>query len=124
MQKYKAIISDFDGTLAGRDGVISTKLVEAIHTWMNAGNHFSIATGRQFIHIKDQCKVLGLTTPQIVRGASEIVDPITEKIIWHEYISKEDIKPLIHILTPNQIPFSVEKVYKQHSHVILSDALR
>lgn len=109
MQTFQAIVSDFDGTLAGRGGIMSSNVVAAIRSWIHSGRHFSVATGRQFTHLKAQFQLLGLTSPQIVRGASEIVDPTTGTIIWHEYIPREDIKKLVKLLIDNKIPFSVER---------------
>ncbi len=39
MNKYKLIVSDFDGTLAGRDEVISEKVTDAIKKWEESGRH-------------------------------------------------------------------------------------
>ncbi|MFI5265561.1 MAG: HAD family hydrolase, partial [Candidatus Levyibacteriota bacterium] len=82
MKTYKLIIADFDGTLAGRDGIISKTVEEAIRKWRKAGGDFSIATGRQYAMIQDEVDKLGITTPQITRGGAEIVDPKTGKVIY------------------------------------------
>ncbi|MCA9059774.1 MAG: HAD hydrolase family protein [Planctomycetaceae bacterium] len=48
MNKYKLIISDFDGTLTRHDHSLSPKVIEAVKKWIYAGNHFFFFFGRQF----------------------------------------------------------------------------
>lgn len=106
---FKAIICDFDGTLVGKDDTISLTVQKEISNWISEGKHFCIATGRQYIHIKDVCSILKLKSPQIVRGGSEIVDPITGKIIYSQYLDSHDLRNLIELLKINSIPFTVEQ---------------
>ncbi len=106
---YKVIASDFDGTLAGVDWQISSKVSNSIQQWISQGNHFSISTGKQYKHIQHECKRLNLTDPQIVRGGTEIVDPQTGKIIYSEYFKSKDLKKLIQILLESKYPFTAEK---------------
>lgn len=108
LSKYQAIVSDFDGTLAGNDWKITKDVQDAIKEWINKGKHFSICTGKQFKHIKDACDILKLTDPQIVRGGSEIVDPKTGNIIHSEYINENDLEELVNKLNHSNIPFTAE----------------
>lgn len=106
---YKAIISDFDGTLTGADSKISEPVVTAIKKWTSMGKQFSIATGRQFSMIKKHCEFLGLQSPQIVRGGAEIIDPTSGNIIFSEEMEREVLNKLIMELEKNAIKFSIEK---------------
>jgi Cof subfamily protein (haloacid dehalogenase superfamily) len=103
-----AIISDFDGTLAGEDWQISKPVVESIQKWIESGKYFSIATGKQYKHIQNACKILNLKSPQIVRGGAEIVAPEDGKVIHAEYINKIELKNLISLLKKTNIPFTAE----------------
>lgn len=89
LSKYKLIVSDYDGTLAGAEHVTTPKVAEAVKRWIASGKHFSIATGRQFLMIADDCEKLGLTDPVIVRGGAEVIDPASGKVLHSEYISQE-----------------------------------
>lgn len=105
---YKLIVSDYDGTLAGRDHIISPKVTSTIKSWISKGNGFSIASGRGYIMIKDEVKNLGLTTPQIVRGGAEIVDPTTDTVIYSQLMDKETVADFIHFLKENDYEVVVE----------------
>lgn len=109
MKSYKILISDFDGTLAGEDGVISETVVSAIRKWIDSGHTFSIASGRQFALLKDSLKVLELKTPVIVRGGAEIVDPVTEELLYSQTIDRQTVKKLIEIFQKHALRFVVEK---------------
>ena len=68
--KYKAIISDFDGTLVNKRSELSPELIKAIHGYMAQGGHFCLATGRDFTgHIVQACQDLALAGPQIASAA-------------------------------------------------------
>lgn len=104
---FKLIVSDFDGTLAGADHLISQKVQDAIKKWIDSGRHFTIASGRQYEMISQDAKALNLQTPLIVRGGAEIILPTGEKI-YAEVIEKEIAKELIRILTEHNIKISAE----------------
>ncbi len=103
----KLIVSDFDGTLAGADHKISQKIQEAIKRWMDSGRHFTIASGRQFLMIKQDAEVLSLKTPLIVRGGAEIVNP-DGKIIFSELIDRDIVKDLTALMVSNGYGILVE----------------
>lgn len=96
--KYKLIVSDFDGTLAGSEHVTTPKVQKAVKKWISSGKLFTIATGRQYLMINDECKKMGLTTPVVVRGGAEVVDPKSNEILHYEYIKKDDVSKIIKII--------------------------
>lgn len=106
--KYKLIISDFDGTLAGRDEIISQRVRDAIKRWISSGKGFSIATGKNYLRIKKNIEQLGLKTPQIVMVGAEIVSPGGKKLITH-YMDEDTISDFINFVD-------------QHGYGILVDA--
>lgn len=106
---FKLLIADFDGTLVGIDRVISSKVSNAVKKWIASGREFSIATGRQYLMIKDECKSLGLISPIVVRGGAEIADPTSGKIIYSQMIEKNVLKELILLLNKNSFEISIEK---------------
>lgn len=109
MDKYKALVVDFDGTLVGTDFSPSPKIKDAIKRLVDKGYHFSIATGRPYWGIvKKVCQELDLTSPQITSGGAEIVDPKTEKVLWIEYFSKEDAESIVKYFLNNNYNFGIE----------------
>lgn len=91
---YKAIICDFDGTLVGRNLIISDPVKQAIRLLKSKDVKFVIASGRSFNGlIKNASRELNLLAPQIVRGGSEIVDPSTACRIF--FRSKHGVLPFL-----------------------------
>lgn len=107
--KYQLIVSDFDGTLAGVDHVVSVKNINAVKKWERQGKFFTVATGRQFLMIKEDCRKMGLTTPVVVRGGAEVIDPQKGTILHSEYIPKDDVKMVLEMLMQDDIfQFGIE----------------
>ena len=92
---FKLLICDFDGTLAGDAHVVTPKVLRAVRKWIDLGRHFTIATGRQFLMIDDECRKMNLVDPVIVRGGAEVVDPQTGKILYSELIEKDDVELML-----------------------------
>lgn len=109
-KKYRAVVCDFDGTLIGRDLLISDQVKQAIYLLRESNILFIIASGRCFNGlIKKACEELGLIAPQITRGGSEIVDPTKNKVIHTELIPNSEIARLITVLNKLNISYAVEK---------------
>lgn len=106
---FKLIVSDFDGTLTSSDHQISPKVKNSVKKWIDSGRFFTIATGRQFAMIKDECHDMNITTPVIVRGGAEIVDTVSGKVLFEELIDEKTIKELFQVFNQNKINFLVEK---------------
>ena len=111
MEKYKALLVDFDGTLANpHTGEVDLTLKNAILEIMQKGYLVSIATGRPYWgRIREVCADFGLTSPQIVHGGAEIRDPKDGSILWGKYLQDSDLKDIIQYLLKTHVYFSVEK---------------
>ncbi len=124
---FQLIVSDFDGTLAGLDHVVSQKNIEAVKSWEKAGKNFTVATGRQFLMIKDDCRKMGLTTPVVVRGGAEVVDPVNETVIHKEYMGKNDVEMVLKTLQDTDLfQFCIEidnRLYANFRWEIAGDEL-
>ncbi len=99
--KFKLIVSDFDGTLAGPEHIVTPKVVAAVKRWIDSGRHFTIATGRQFLMLEDECQKMGLIDPVIVRAGSEVVDPTNRKVLHSELIDKNIVSQVLEMLNKN-----------------------
>jgi Cof subfamily protein (haloacid dehalogenase superfamily) len=107
--RFKLIVSDFDGTLTSFNHQISQKVKTAVKRWIDSGNFFTIATGRQFAMIKGECRDMNITTPVIVRGGAEIIDSVSGRVLFEELIDEKTIKELFQVFNQNKINFLVEK---------------
>jgi len=83
-QKYKAIVSDIDGTLTpiAPNSYPTDKATKHIKEAIDNGLIFSLASGRPFSMVKYIANHLGNVGPCIVDNGAVIVDPITEEILW------------------------------------------
>jgi len=105
VSKFKLIVSDFDGTLAGGEHIVTNDVSNAVRKWISKGKHFSIATGRQYLMIDSECKKMGISDPVVVRGGAEVVDPITDKVLHSEFIDIADVEKIIHELQESGLFF-------------------
>lgn len=105
---YKAIISDFDGTLVDRDYAISDKVVDAIFKWVNTGNVFTIATGKALISpLIKIVKKLALKDPVIINGGAELINPGNFSVLYGEYLKEKEAKEIIKYLNFQKVNFNI-----------------
>ncbi len=107
----KALISDFDGTLTDHTHQLNQAVVEAARDFQNQGFIFSIATGRMYQGIvAASAAELSTQTPLIVRGGSEIIDPVSKQVLWGKHINQKDAENLIAFLhtLEEQFKFAAE----------------
>lgn len=113
---YKALVTDFDGTLVNQHLSLSPTLASTIQQLVKQGIAFSIASGRPYQgKIQNLCNQLGLSSPQIVRGGSEVYDPKTDSLLWHQYIADDTVRRLIDLLKKKDLYFRVEKDDKYYA---------
>lgn len=107
--KYKALITDFDGTLVGLDFAPSLKVKEAVKKLLDNGFKVCIATGRTYWGTTEKvCQELNLKDPQIASAGGQIIDPTSGEIIWESYLDYESAKNIIEYLINNNHPFAAE----------------
>ena len=110
-KKFKAIVSDFDGTLVSGSLSLSKPVKKAIQHYISKGGLFSVATGRDYYGaLKDICIDLKIESLHIVRGGSEIVSSITHNVVWDKYIDSNVLKELLSFLhSKKDIYYAVER---------------
>lgn len=89
--KYKAIFSDFDGTIYSDSYDISKRNIEAVRDFRARGGRFFVATGRLFRSVRPNLATLGLTEGEvIVYQGGGIFDIATGKPLWVKNIACAD----------------------------------
>lgn len=93
---YKAIIFDLDGVaIESRfDALPSKKLIDKIKE-IKGSIKLACATGRSVASGEKIIKALGLDQPCVISGGTQILDPVTNKIIFHMDISKESANKVL-----------------------------
>jgi 8-oxo-dGTP diphosphatase len=87
---YKALVVDVDGTIVPPTGdgtTITRATIDAVVSTRRRGGKIGIATGRSWSAAQSVVKRLGITDLCIVEGGAQIVNPVTEEIIWETYIN-------------------------------------
>ena len=87
--KYKAIFSDFDGTLYSDKFEVSQKNISAIRDFEARGGKFFVATGRLFQAIYPHVSALGLKGEVIVYQGGGIFDIESKKALWQKTIDND-----------------------------------
>lgn len=109
MNNIKLIVSDFDGTLVDESIKTTPIVAAAVKTWLQAGNKFAIATGRQYLMIRAECERLELKNPIIVRGGAEIINPETGEVIYSSLMKQDSVVRIIKLLQVNDFNLSIEE---------------
>jgi HAD superfamily hydrolase (TIGR01484 family) len=97
--KYKAIIFDLDGTAIPSipSGMPSSRLINTIKL-LSEKICFSCATGRNWPLAKRAIRSLHLTSPCIISAGTQIINPVTEEILWQKEIEKNDVREIATIV--------------------------
>jgi HAD superfamily hydrolase (TIGR01484 family) len=90
-KKYKALMLDVDGTiLPNKKGSrISEKVADSI-AQATKKLHVGVVTARPMMIVLPIIKYLKLTSPCIVDGGAQIIDPVSLTILWEQPLIRED----------------------------------
>ncbi len=109
---YKALFLDLDGTTVpnGRDSRPSDRVTEAIAKAQKYV-HVCVATSRPLFLAKPIFDLLHINGLCAINDATQIYDPVHEKIIQTLHVSPQDIK-------------KIYRIYRSHgAHVFLNDGM-
>lgn len=82
--KYKAVVSDLDGTLLNSKNNISKESIEVIKNLMEKGIKFFIATGRHHLDVEYIMSKDNLKTGIITSNGAIVIDENKNELIRHE----------------------------------------
>ena len=96
MSKYKAIISDVDGTIIPIDinASPSLRVVKTIKKLKSRNIHFSLATGRPFNLVENIIETLDLTAPIITDNGAVIASTAGE-ILWEAILPHDEAAAIL-----------------------------
>src|SRR5258706_3253155 len=99
--KYKAIVSDIDGTLVvvGKD-TISPKVIKAIENAQNKGVIFALVSGRSLSLLDILLKQLNGVGFVIIDNGAGIYDVANKLIIWESTFDSNTTNQLLLFLKP------------------------
>lgn len=83
--KNTLYISDLDGTLLPRHGVVNEADIAAAKEFMAAGGRFALATGRM-PDMLDWAVKMGVNAPCIIANGAVIYDMNTDKILYERFL--------------------------------------
>ena len=89
MNKYKILVSDFDGTLANSNNEISKENLDAINSFIGRGGVFVVCTGRATDSIKKLLDKVGYKGLLASFNGAVITDMATGKEVYRNGLSKE-----------------------------------
>ncbi|MDK2917708.1 MAG: hypothetical protein PWQ37_441 [Candidatus Petromonas sp.] len=99
--KYRAVISDLDGTLLNSNHQVSEYTKKVIKKVLSRGVHFFIATGRHHVDVNHIRKQLGLDTVFITSNGCRVHNPNKETVLAYD-LSEDIVKQLLAIeIDPN-----------------------
>ena len=96
MKKYRAVVSDLDGTLLGLDHIPSKYTKKIVKKVIEKGIKFYIATGRNYNQTKIIIDKLGIKIPLITSNGAMVYDE-NGKLIKEETINQKDVETILSI---------------------------
>lgn len=99
--KYKAIIFDLDGTAIPNvpNGLPSPELIEAVKQ-AQGSIKLCAATGRPITNAKSILSALNLKDPCVISAGTQIVNPLTDEILWEAAIEPVDVTKILEVCKP------------------------
>lgn len=99
--KYKAIIFDLDGTAIPNvpNGLPSHSLIDAVKQ-AQGSIKLCAATGRPITNAKPILSALNLQDPCVISAGTQVIDPLTDDILWEANIESADIETTLEICQP------------------------
>jgi Cof subfamily protein (haloacid dehalogenase superfamily) len=91
----RLVAFDVDGTLVGRDLVISETVRGAIARMLQAGTAGCLVTGRMYRATVPFARELAFDAPLICYQGAAIVDPTTDEVLTHTALANEIVKEVI-----------------------------
>jgi Cof subfamily protein (haloacid dehalogenase superfamily) len=80
---YRLVALDLDGTVMGRDLVISRAVREAVADAQAAGVYVTLATGRMFAASRPYARELAIQTPLICYQGAMVRHPLSDAVTHH-----------------------------------------
>lgn len=110
MNKFKAILTDFDGTLVNHYIQVGDGVDNLIQKIKNKGVHFSVTTGRPYYKImKDFLREHKLSDAHIFHGGGLILNSLDNNILWKSKpVDQVSLKKIVNYLKKTQFIFALE----------------
>lgn len=106
--KYKALMCDYDGTLAvSSSNAVPTEVIRDSINKASKKLHVGIATGRPLHDISHIFSHLQLSGPSIVNDGARIVDVNTGKILREQCLNIQDVQAICTFFKQNGIPGAI-----------------
>jgi HAD superfamily hydrolase (TIGR01484 family) len=99
--RYKALIFDLDGTAipAVKNALPSDNIIDSIGKAQRVVT-VSAATGRSLPMVQAILNACKLKDPCILSGGTEIIDPLTNKIVWQVRLLENQVKQIVKVCLP------------------------
>lgn len=97
---YKLIITDFDGSLVGRELIISKDNLKAIEEIRKIGMDITIATGRRWQSIESFVKELRIKIPVILYNGAGIYDHLNNRWLERKFLDIDTFREILDFLKP------------------------
>ncbi|MBR2410673.1 MAG: HAD-IIB family hydrolase [Clostridia bacterium] len=100
MNRFKGfvIVSDFDGTLTGTDGIIPEKNIEAIKYFISRGGRFTVSTGRTYKGFHNYSPEI-INAPVLLGNGADAFDYLENKSIFSNAVEADSISVIESIVS-------------------------
>jgi hydroxymethylpyrimidine pyrophosphatase-like HAD family hydrolase len=118
--KYRALATDYDGTIA-HDGVVDAATLDALRRARAAGRHVILVTGREMTDLLNTFAHLDVFDRVVAENGAVLYDPAAQTI---DVVAQAPPAALVDRLTAEGIPLSVGHsivaTVEPHEHAVLA----
>ena len=90
----KLIVTDLDGTLLDNNSQLPQEYVEQIKELLSPEVKMTIASGRGYPSVKTFADRFPIDVPVICEAGAVVVDPVTEHIIYQQFLEEDVVKAI------------------------------
>lgn len=120
---YKLVAIDIDGTLLNSNNVVSERTRRAIKSAINKGVKIVLTSGRMSNAVSAFSKEIGANEFLIAENGASIIDLEEDKIIFSNYLDKNNVIEILDICLENDIYYMIyttnELIVKDIKHMAL-----
>jgi hydroxymethylpyrimidine pyrophosphatase-like HAD family hydrolase len=118
--KYRALATDYDGTIA-HDGRVDAATVDALRRVRAAGHRLIMVTGRELTDLFNTFEYIEAFDRVVAENGAVLYDPASQSV---EVLAPAPPSPLLQALTQKNVPFSVGHcvvaTVEPHEHAVLA----
>lgn len=105
------LATDADGTLFGKDGIISKRNIDAVKRFTDEGGLFIVATGRTADAARFIIEQMNVNAPCVLANGSQLYDFKSEEVVWERCLSEKELAAVESVFRSGKFPKCATEIH-------------